>query len=753
MTPELRALAFPLMTRLLQRLGAWCAAHPLVVIAVWVAVAGATAGLAATAGGQLSRGESLPGTEVQAADQLLAAHDPLAGDTSAEVLLHADDARAVRAAVPRVQDAVRRLPRVVDATVGVTRVAPDGRTVVVHVGYDAPRFTLHGSDLAALERAADTAQGSGVDGYVTGDLFTQLYQPSSGTGEKVGIAIALLVLLFAFGSVIAALMPVATAALAIVTGLSLVHLLANVYSVNDSAPALATMLGLGAGIDYALFIVTRHREGMRHGLAPAQAAAAATASAGSSVVWAGVTVVAAICGLAFGGIPVVTSLGVSAAVVVAVSVVSALTILPALLSLTDTHIDRLHLPLPHLRAERVGTALDPSLPAAASWWGSWARRIERTPVRYVVGAAALLVVLAIPVSAMRLGMPDSSAAVRGSDARTAYELTARGFGPGANAPLTLVATIPATVRPDALGTALARAVGSDPDVAGAGRLRVSPDGRVGVMSVQPRSGPQSAATADLVPRLRHDVVPAVERRLHVSVLVSGLPAGRYDIGQRVLHRLPWFVGAVLAVSFLLLMLVFRSVLVPVKAVLLNLLSIAAALGVIVAVFTWGWLHRLVGVVEPVPVVDVVPMMMFAIVFGLSMDYEVFLLSRVREEWLIGGDGRGSVVRGLTSTARVITAAAAIMVSVFLAFTLSSDVIVKMVGLGLAVAVFLDATVIRLVLVPATMSLLGDLNWWLPAWLDRWLPHVDVNAAVPVAPTAFPAGRAQETEAPMARPTP
>jgi len=517
------------------------------------------------------------------------------------------------------------------------------------------------------------------------------------------------------------------------------------------------MMGLGVGVDYALFIVTRHREGLRAHLSPAVAAAAATATAGSSVLWAGLTVVAAICGLVFGGIPVMSSLGFAAAIVVACSVVAAVTLLPALLSLTGRRIDALHVPLPHLRHERVAERLDPSAEAvkgeqAATWWTRWAQAIERRPVRHVVWPTLLLVVLAVPLVGMRLGAPDAGSATHTSQDYRAFTLMSRAFGVGANGPLTLVAELPSTTGSAAgsaaVGSAVRGAVGVDAGVAAVSAYVVSPDRRLVVVQVQPRSGPQDAATESLVRRLRGQVLPAVTRVTGARVLVTGSPAGRYDVGQRVLQRLPWFVGAVLAVSFLLLMVVFRSLLVPLKAVLLNLLSIAAALGVTVAVFTWGWLRQVLGVTEAVPLEDVVPMLMFAIVFGLSMDYEVFLLSRVREEWSIGGDSRGSVVRGLTSTARVITAAAAIMVTVFLAFTLTSDVTVKMLGFGLAVAVFLDATVIRLVLVPATMSLLGDLNWWLPRWLDRLLPHVDVEAAVPVTPY-----QRQDTDVPIARPTP
>jgi putative drug exporter of the RND superfamily len=720
------------VTRLLHRLGAWCAAHPLAVIALWLVAAAVAVSLAATVGGRLSQGgETVPGTEVHEAEARLTAHFPAAADTTAVVVLHGTNRATVAAASSEVASGIRRLPHVLPPSVQQSAVSRDGRTLLLSVRYDAPRFTLHSSDLHRLQAVARSSPG--VEGLVSGDLFYELNVPGNGLAEKVGIGVAVLVLLIAFGSVIAALMPVATAALGIVTGLALVHLLANWYAVNDSAPALATMLGLGAGIDYALFIVTRHREGMRSGSSPAAAAAAATSSAGSCVVWAGITVVAAICGLAFGGIPIVTSLGLASAVVVAVSVVSALTILPALLSLTDEHIDRLHIPLPHLRHERVGAGPGRTAREARWSWARWARAIERRPVRYVIGCTALLVVLALPVGGMRLGMPDSSSAPPGSDAKRSFTLINAAFGPGVDAPLQLVVELHPGADAPSVAAALTRAVSADTDVAAVGPMATNGDGTTGVMTVTPKSGPQSNATADLVPRLREDVLPPVERATGSRALVTGLPAGRYDVGQRVLDRLPFFVGAVLALSFLLLMLVFRSLLVPIKAVLLNILSIAAALGVVVAVFTWGWLRQLVGVSETVPLVDVVPMIMFAIVFGLSMDYEVFLLSRVREEWVADGDARGSVVRGLTSTARVISAAAAIMVAVFLAFTLSADVIVKMVGLGLAIAVLLDATVIRLALVPATMSLLGELNWWLPRWLDRLLPHIDVEAAVPVTP--------------------
>ena len=724
------------MSQLLRRLGASCAAHPLRVIAGWLAAAGVVTALSLTIGGTYTQHEKLPGTPVEAGLDKLTKHFPLAAGESADVVLHALDGQA--ATLARALAVVRRdisaLPHVASVSPATS---DDGATAWLSVHYDIDRFGLHSRDLTALRRAAHAGRTAGVDGYVTGTLYLDFNTPSAGIGEKVGVGVAVIVLLFAFGSVIAALMPLATAAVGIVTGLALVRMLAAVYSVNDTAPELATMIGLGVGIDYALFVVTRHRESLRAGVAPQAAAASAIVTAGSSVLWAGITVVAAICGLAFAGIPVMSSLGFAAAIVVACSAAAALTMLPALLSLTDRHIDRLHLSLPHLRHNTDGLQ-----------WTRWARAIERRPVRFLAAGVVVMAVLAVPVAGLRLGMPDGSSAAPASDAHRAFVLLADNFGPGVNGELQVVTAIPAGRSAAELEKRLHSAVLADPEVASAAPMTVSPDGTLGVFTVIPRHGPQTAAAEALVPRLRSHVLAPVAARLGAQTWVVGVPAGRYDVGQRVLARLPWFVGAVLAVSFLLLMLVFRSVLVPLKAVLLNLLSIAAALGVVVAVFTWGWLRQLIGVPESVPLVDVIPMLMFAIVFGLSMDYEVFLLSRVREEWLLGGDGKGSVVRGLSSTARVITAAAAIMVCVFLSFTLSSDVVVKMMGLGLAVAVFLDATVIRLVLVPATMSLLGALNWWVPRWLDRVLPHIDIDGAVPVTPYDVD----QLTEVPMARPT-
>jgi putative drug exporter of the RND superfamily len=720
------------MTQWLRQVGGRCADRALLVVAAWLVVVAGVSVLATTSGGRYSSRATLPDSEAQIAQEQLAAHVPSAVDESADVLLTSSGARATIAGVTAVQPRLLALRHVDPTQPLLPRWSNDHHTAWLHVRYDVPQSALGHDALPAIRAVASSVPG--VRGYVTGSLIRDAPAPTGGMGEQIGIGIAVLVLLFAFGSVIAALMPVAAAAAAIITGLGLVKLLAHVYAINGSAPQLATMMGLGVGIDYSLFIVTRHREGLRAGLSAREAASAAAATAGSSVLWAGVTVVAAICGLTFAGIPVVSSLGFAAAIVVACSVAVALTLLPALLGLTGHHIDRLHIPLPHLRHERA--PLDPSTatikgPADDTLWTRWARSIERRPWPFVVMPVVALAVLAIPVAKLRLGEPDIGSTSHDSASYRGFAVMRDAFGAGANGPLDLVVTLPGSAT--MVRAPLHAAVAADHNVASVSPLHVSRDRRVAVMSVQPRTGPQDAATAALVSRLRSRVLPPVERATGAVVRVTGFVAGSHDVAQRVLHRLPVFIGVVLAMSFLLLMLVFRSILVPLKAVVLNLLSIGASLGVTVAVFTWGWLRQALGVAEPVPLESLVPMLMFAIVFGLSMDYEVILLSRVREEWSVGEGGRGSVVPGLTATARMISAAAAIMVAVFLAFTLSSDVVVKMIGLGLAVAIFLDATLIRLVLVPATMSLLGDLNWWLPKWLDRLLPHLDVEGAVPVTP--------------------
>ncbi len=598
---------------------------------------------------------------------------------------------------------------------GPSGVSADGSVAFATVQYD----TNHPDGAAErLVDVADQATEDGVRVELGGELFEFDDSDVGGPGEIVGVIVAVFVLLVAFGSVVAMGLPLLTALVGLGLGLSLVGLLARLVDFGNEAPIVATMIGVGVGIDYALFIVTRHREHLHAGMTVPESVARATATAGQAVVFAGATVIIAILGLVFVGIPFVTTLGYVTALVVAVVVAAAITLLPALLAATGHRIDRFRVP-----GVKVATSGGEEHAIA----GRWARQVATRPWPALLGSLAVLGALLIPLFSLRLGFPDAGNLPPSSTSRQAYDLLAEGFGPGFNGPVTIVMDLRGAPDPDGAIAALQEAAAADPGVAiVAEDADVNEAGDTAIVTVIPTSAPQDRATDELVERLRSDVAPAVETSQGVDVLVTGNPAVFVDLSTRINERLPVFIGAVLALSFLLLLMVFRSIAVPLKAVLVNLLGIGAAYGVVVAIFQWGWGLALVGLEEPVPIVFFVPMFMFAILFGLSMDYEVFLLSRVREQYLRSGDNNRSVSAGIAGTARVISAAAIIMVSVFLSFSQGDLVPVKMVGVGLAVAILLDATLVRLVLVPATMALLGAWNWWLPAWLEHRLPRLEIE---------------------------
>ncbi len=565
-----------------------------------------------------------------------------------------------------------------------------------------------------------------------GDLPSEAAQEEPAGQEIIGLVVAVVVLLVAFGSVIAMGLPIGTALVGLGASMGLIALFASVIDVNSVSPILAAMIGLGVGIDYSLFIVTRHRENLRLGMTVEEAAGRAIATSGSAVLFAGVTVIIAICGLAIAGITAVTVMGLMSGVTVAVMVALALTLLPALLGFAGHKIDA----APPAR-DAGGRR---SRRSQESLWHRWGRQVTAHPWRYLLAGVLALGLLAAPVFSMRLGMTDNGTSPTSMTTRRAYDLLADGFGPGFNGPLLLSVELDGASVDDL--APLADALSADP-----GRRRpfapVMPndEGTAAVMRVVPTTAPQDEATTDLVHRLRNDVIPtALADVPGAEVHVGGQAAMFIDLSDRVADRLPWFIGAVIVLSVLLLMMVFRSIVVPLKAAIMNLLSIGAAYGVIVAVFQWGWLKGLFGVEETVPIVSFMPMMMFAILFGLSMDYEVFLLSRIREEYLHRRDNDSAVIEGISATARVITSAALIMISVFAAFVLGDDPTIKMFGLGLATAVLIDATIVRIVLVPATMKLLGDWNWWLPGWLDRILPRLDVEGGTGLPEPEYEPGR-------------
>ncbi|MEZ5410199.1 MAG: MMPL family transporter [Acidimicrobiales bacterium] len=705
------------MSSVLYRLGRWSAGRPWTVIGLWAAAAALVLASSAAFGRAMEDSFEVPGVDSQqAVDVLSSAASDRAGITARVVA--APEGGAAFADAPGAEAALRQLradlaglPKVLDVSEARS---PDGRVALLTVQYPV-LADMRADDLDPLKEVlADTGRAGVLQAEAGGELFFNFEEPAGSSAELIGLGAAVVILLVAFGSVVAMGLPIVIALFGLALGVAAMPLISHLVMIPSWAPQMGSMIGLGVGIDYALFLVTRHRELLARGLPVPEAAGRAVATAGQAVVFAGGTVVIAILGLSVAGLPFMTAAAVATAVIVALMVTSSVTLLPALLGLVGPWINRLGL---HRSGHRVNAGPTPG-------WRRWGRHLGRHPWVYTVGVTAVLVALTAPVLSLRLGFPDDGTAPGSRTERRAYDLAAGGFGPGVNGPLVIAVDLGgddvAVVEP------LAAAVAADPGIAAVAPPEVNAGAGVATIVALPTTKPQDDATWATVERLRADVLPAVLDGTGAEAHVGGQTATFGDAASRIGDRLPWFVGAVVVLSFLLLMVVFRSVLVPLKAAVLNLLSIGAAYGVLVVVFQWGWGKELIGLETTVPIVSFLPMFMFAVLFGLSMDYEVFLLSRVREEYAATGDNDEAVVAGLAGTARVITSAALIMISVFAGFVLGDDPIVKMLGLGLAVAILVDATVIRVVLVPATMTLLGRANWWLPGWLDRVLPAIDID---------------------------
>jgi putative drug exporter of the RND superfamily len=694
------------MSNFLYRLGRSAATRPWVAIGAWVVLALVVITSSVAFGRDLEESFEAPGLDSYQAAELLAEAQADEGGVTAHVVLEDQDAAAQLATV---EAALEALPRVLTTS---SDVSPDGTIALVRVQYPAVE-ELDASDLDNLKDAvADLRDESSLTLESGGDLFFAFEEAPTGLGEVAGIVVAMIVLLIAFGSFVAMGLPIGMALFGLVIGASSMRLVTYLIDIPAWAPQLAAMVGLGVGIDYALFLVTRHREHLALGMPVAEAAGRALATAGQAVIFAGGTVVVAILGLLVAGIPFVTGGGVAISAMVLVMVLASVTLLPALLGLAGHRINgrRRTLTGPMVQTHRPSTG-----------WYRWGAHVTRNATAYLVGGAVFMVALAAPVLALDLGFPDDGTKPESRTERRAYDLIADGFGPGANGPLVIAVDIS---RGGSVVAPLAAAMAADPGITSVGEPTIDLTAGVATLVAQPTTSPQDVATQETVARLRSEVFPTVLDGTAATAHVGGQTATFADLGDRVQERMPRFVVAVLLLSFLLLTLLFRSVLVPLKAVVLNLLSVGAAYGVLVMVFQWGWAAGLIGVESTVPIVSFIPLFMFAILFGLSMDYEVFLLSRVREEYRRCGDNTRAVIAGIAGTGRTITAAALIMVAVFSGFILGSDPAVKMMGVGLATAIFLDATVVRLVLVPATMKLLGDANWWLPGWLDRLLPELD-----------------------------
>jgi len=715
----------------LYALGAWTFRHRRVVVGFWVVLLVVVGGLSQTFARPPSTQFSIPGTQSQEAIDLLNQKFPAAAGAAARIVFEAPAGHrlsepqlrsAVEATLARAK-AAGQVEAVTDPfTMGT--ISATGRIAYADAVYAVPVAGISDASKAALERSAEPAHAAGITVAYGGGVIPP---PGAKSSEALGIVIAYVVLTITFGALLAAGLPLILAMIGVSVGILSINALGAVIDLSSTAPILATMIGLAVGIDYALFILHRYREHLAEGVDHAEAAARATATAGTAVVFAGMTVVIALAGLAVVNIPFLTVMGLAAAGTVVVAVLIAITLLPALLGFAGSKITA---PKPRHRADPAGR----STPTASA---RWVRVVTRHAVVTVLVGLAVVLIVAAPVLDLRLGLPDAGAQPVGTTARTAYDLLSRGFGPGFNGPLTVVVDAPNRDDPTKVAEAAVAGLRSLRDVQAVSLPVQNAAKDVTIVSVTPRSGPTATATSNLVNTIR-GAAATIQKATGVRVLVTGQTAVNLDVSAKLSGALPVYVLVVVGLALLLLMMVFRSVLVPVKAVIGFLLSIAASLGIVVYVFQQGHADKVFGVTDPGPVVSFLPILLVGVLFGLAMDYEVFLVIRMRESFVHGARAADAVRTGFEESGRVVVAAALIMISVFGSFVLTNDLVTKSIGLSLAVGVAIDAFIVRMTLVPAVMSLMGRRAWWLPAWLGRVLPSVDLEGG-DLAPTSGPAG--------------
>jgi putative drug exporter of the RND superfamily len=701
----------------LARAARWATQHRRTVVLGWIAVLVISMGISSAVGTNYTTNFSLGGTESQRATDLLKRDFPAqAGDEDA-IVLHARQGKvtdaAVRDRVEPVLAKVAKLPHVTGVrspydSGGSAAISRDGTIGFATVTFDQRANALDKEDIKRVISTAETARSPQLQVELGGQAIQQAQEVSLGFATVIGLVAAIIVLVLTFGSFIAMGLPIITALLGLGTGIALTGVLSHVIDMPDVSSELATMIGLGVGIDYSLFVVTRFREEYRRGADAAEATVTAMDTAGRAVLFAGTTVIIALAGMFVLGVGFLYGLALGSVIAVLLTMLTSLTVLPALMSRFG---------------DRLGRRRRPAS-SGGGFWRRWAGMIERRPWPAAIAGVAIMLALAAPALSMHLGNSDQGNDPTSRTTRQAYDLLSTGFGQGFNGPLLVVAQL----QNKGDGAALQRisdTLRSTPNVASVSQPRTSPEGLTATFSVYPRTSPQSTETSDLVKRLRDERLPAVERATNTDVLIGGATAQAIDFSDVLAGKLPLFIGIVVGLSALLLLVVFRSAVIPIQGALMNLLSIGAALGVTVAIFQQGFMASLFGIQEG-PIEPWLPVMLFAIVFGLSMDYEVFLVSRIHEEWIRRRNAKQAVGEGLAVTGRVITAAATIMICVFLSFVTGDDRGIKLFGLSLATAVFLDAFVVRSLLLPAVLYILDRHAWALPAWLEKRLPNLAIE---------------------------
>ena len=723
-------------------LARWCFRHRRMVLALWLLALVGSFGATRAVGTNFSTKFQLPHTQSAKALSLLQRDFPAASGSSDQIVLYASSGTLrggpLQARATGMLDRVSHLPHVRSVTspfsaAGARQVSKNGRVAFATVTFDTQSQNLPRAAVTQVITTAQVAADAQLQVALGGRDIENVQSQGSSSSTGAGIVLALIVLGLAFGALFAAFLPLITALIAIGIGYSLTGLLSHVFSVASFATILGVLIGLGVGVDYALFIVTRHRNALKAGRSVEECTVNAVNTAGRAVFFAGITVCIALLGQFALGLSFLYGIAVSASLTVVLTMLASLTLLPSLLGFVGMKV------LSHRQRAKLNTD-GPVDEVVTGFWYRWAQMIERRPKLPALLALGAVVVIALPIFSLRLGLDDAGSDPPGTTTLQAYNLLAKGFGPGFSGPLELVAQLPSPADTGAF-VSLIHTLARQPGVVSVSPPVISPSGRVAIADLYPSTSPQSVQTTSLLNRLRNDLIPKAQVGTGITVLVGGATATQTDFAHVLSSKLILFIAVVVLLGFVLLTAVFRSLLIPLIASIMNLLSVGAALGVMNAVFEWGWGHSLFRIAAKVPVEVFVPVLLISILFGLSMDYEVFLVSRIHEEWVHRRDNDAAVTVGQAATGRVITAAAAIMILIFASFALGDSVVIKQFGIGLGGAILIDAFIVRTILVPALMHVFGKANWWLPTWLDRAIPHLNVEGADRAVPA--PAAAAAE----------